>query len=45
MLNGVVMQQEFVDKRVNDRLIGSSFRLKIDRFGRVGIVQESRGGC
>ena len=39
--NGVVTNQAFIDNELNERQIGSELKLVIDRFGVVGVRQES----
>ena len=39
--NGVVTKQAFIDDYLNVRQIGSELKLVIDRFGVVGVWQES----
>lgn len=39
--NGVVTDQEFIDCQLDDRQIGGELRLVIDRYGTVGVRQES----
>lgn len=39
--NGLVLSQEYIDEKIDARLIGHTLRLIIDRYGRVGIEQQS----
>ena len=39
--NEVVIDQQFIDNQLDDRQIGSELRLVIDRYGTVGVRQES----
>ncbi len=39
--NGLVERRAPIDERIDERLIGYTLRLVIDRFGRVGVEQAS----